>query len=267
VQDLTLAYRIMAKPLASDPIQALFAPSIPPAPAAKRYIGIYRAWWDQADSRVLKVCNDAICWFAAQHYEVIPIYIPLVDVGQLAHSGACLAEMANTARSRSNNPSDNLTSPATQLLLTIGAQTPAGDLFKYAALRELLMQHLAHLFQSHPGLLIVTPTTAVNGWPKHAGDDAVGLSDGNATIRAMTYVWLANSTGCPAVSVPVGYAQPAVGSGRLPVSLMAMGEWGAEEQLLAWSGEAETYLNEVVEGGRVRPDQWVDVIQLAQDKK
>ncbi|KAF3356015.1 Rab proteins geranylgeranyltransferase component A 1 [Verticillium dahliae VDG1] len=55
--------------------------------------------------------------------------------------------------------------------------------------------------------------------------------------------------------------------GRLPVGLMALGEWGAEEQLLAWAGEGERYLSDKVEGGRVRPEAWVDVLKLAKEAK
>jgi Asp-tRNA(Asn)/Glu-tRNA(Gln) amidotransferase A subunit family amidase len=57
--------------------------------------------------------------------------------------------------------------------------------------------------------------------------------------------------------------EPDAGEGRLPVGLMAMGEWGAEEQLLEWAGETEEYLHGGVEGGRARPAEWVDVIERA----
>ncbi len=134
------------------------------------------------------------------------------------------------------------------------------------------MEHLAFLFKKHPGLLILTPTTPEAGWRIHPGDQAYGFSDGNVTIRNMMYIWLANSTGCPAVSAPVGYTDPApgLGPGKLPVGLMAMGEWGAEEQLLAWARDAENYLNAAAAGncggGRRRPEDWADVVALAADK-
>lgn len=44
---------------------------------------------------------------------------------------------------------------------------------------------------------------------------------------------------------------------------MAMGEWGAEEQLLSWAKDAETYLNDVWSNGRVRPKEWTDLVKLA----
>ena len=135
--------------------------------------------------------------------------------------------------------------------------------YKYFSFNELLMEHLAFLWKKYPDMLIVTPTVPEAGWPIHPGDQAYGFSDGNVTIRNMMYIWLANSTGCPAVTAPVGYADAEQGEGKLPVGLMAMGEWGAEEQLLAWAKEAEAYVNEVYEGGRYRPQEWADVVKIA----
>jgi Asp-tRNA(Asn)/Glu-tRNA(Gln) amidotransferase A subunit family amidase len=131
----------------------------------------------------------------------------------------------------------------------------------------MLMQHLAFLYQKYPGLIILTPTTPMNGWAiAKEVDLKYGITDGNTSIRNMEYVWLANFCGNPAISCPVGYAEPAKGKGRIPVGLMAMGEWGAEDQLLDWGKECEGYLNGVYPGGRQRPANWEDVVVLAQGK-
>ncbi|RYP09809.1 hypothetical protein DL764_001063 [Monosporascus ibericus] len=240
--DLTIAYRLMSAPNPEDPVQGGFAPSVPPSPTAKRTIGIYSAWFNQASPAVLEATKKAIAYFSEKlDYEVVEITIPYIEEGQYAHGAWALVEGMDRAC------------------------TSAVDMLKYGQLRELLMEHLAFLFKKHPGLLILTPTTPEAGWRIHPGDAAYGFSDGNVTMRIMMYIWLANSTGCPAVSAPVGYADPEPGAGRgkLPVSLMAMGEWGAEEQLLAWAREAEGYLNDTCEGGRRRPEEWADVVALA----
>jgi Asp-tRNA(Asn)/Glu-tRNA(Gln) amidotransferase A subunit family amidase len=67
------------------------------------------------------------------------------------------------------------------------------------------------------------------------------------------------------VSAPIGYVEPDAGEGRLPIGIMAMGEWGAEEQLLQWARETEEYLHTVV--GRVRPDEWVDMVDVDKEEK
>ena len=80
----------------------------------------------------------------------------------------------------------------------------------------------------------------------------------------MEFVWSANFTGLPAISVPVGYVEPAKGEGKIPVGLMGMGEWGSEDTLIGWGYDCETWLNsKELDGGRRRPENWVDVLKVA----
>ncbi|PNH39493.1 hypothetical protein VD0004_g7402 [Verticillium dahliae] len=272
VTDLTLAYRVMARPRSDDPGQAQLAPSLPPPSAThQNVIAIDKAWWARADPAVRAACDDALAHYKAQGYAVLDTALPHLRAAQLVHSLLCIAEMHADISARLPEYRSVINAP-NRLLLSIASQTPAADYLGAGRLRQLIMQHLASLFEAHPGLLLVTPTSPLNGWRRGAGDDARGMSDANKTIAAMSYVFLANLTGCPAVTVPVGYAAPAEGEsegegGRLPVGLMALGEWGAEEQLLAWAGEGERYLSDKVEGGRVRPEAWVDVLKLAKEAK
>ncbi|KAI1780824.1 amidase signature enzyme [Hypoxylon cercidicola] len=266
--DLTIAYRMMTAPNPQDPIQGSFALSIPPSPTAKKTIGIYRDWFDQASPDVLETTRKTISYLKDKlGYEVVDITIPYIQEGQYAHSGWALAEAFDHLRSGAADPSNPLknVNHCNQLLMSIGAITTGVDLIKYGQLRALIMEHLAFLWKRHPGLLILTPTVPDAGWKIHPSDQAYGFSDGNLTMRNMMYVWLANSVGCPAVSTPVGYVDPEEGEGKLPVGLMAMGEWGAEEQLLAWAKETEAYLNEAWEGGRNRSRDWADVVEIAKD--
>ncbi|KAI0472288.1 amidase signature enzyme [Xylaria cf. heliscus] len=264
--DLTIAYRLMSAPNPDDAIQGCFAPSIPPSPTAKKTLGICQEWVDQASPVVRESMKQAIAYFAQKlNYDVVDIHIPYLREGQLAHSSWALSEALDHIRSRLRERAISTVNHCNKLLLSVADSTTAADMIKYSQMRALLMEHLAFLFKKYPGLLIVTPTAPEAGWKVSPGDEAYGFSDGNLTVRMMLYIWLANSTGCPAVSAPVGYAEPEQGEGKLPIGLMAMGEWGAEEQLLAWAAEAEGYLNGSLEGGRVRPKEWADVVQLAAD--
>ncbi|KAI1179706.1 amidase signature enzyme [Nemania sp. FL0916] len=266
--DLIIAYRLMTTPNPDDATQSSFAPSIPPSPTAKKMIGICREWVDQASPVVRESMTRAIAYFTDKlGYEVVDIRIPYLREGQWAHGAWALSEAVDRLRSRLGDRAFDAINHCNRILLLTGSCTAATDMIKYSQLRALLMEHLAYLFKKHPGLLIVTPTVPEAGWKVHPGDEAYGLLDGNLTVRMMMYIWLANSTGCPAVSAPIGYADPEQGEGKLPIGLMAMGEWGAEEQLLAWAAEAEGYLNSGLEGGRVRPAQWADVVRLAGDVK
>ncbi|KAK3393812.1 amidase signature domain-containing protein [Podospora didyma] len=271
--DLAIAYRIMAQPNPSHPDQGHFALSVPPSssPSQKKYLGICREWVARSDADVLAVFDKAVHYLTSTlGYETVDIKLPYLREGKLAHAGTCVTEAADDAKARSSRGAANylsLLSLPNRMLVGAGAQTPAADYLKYTQIRQVIMSHLAFLYEKYPDLLILTPTTPLAGMPIHPGDQKYGFSDGNNALKSMTYVWLANSSGCPAVSCPAGFVEPAQGDGRLPVGLMAMAEWGAEEQLLAFARDTETYLNETYPGGRVRPAQWADVLGLAKAGK
>ncbi|RFU75559.1 amidase [Trichoderma arundinaceum] len=266
VADLTIAYRVMSQPDADCPTQGRFALSVPPSPSAKRIMGVYRDWFNRADPPVRELCDKALDYFAAKRgYEIVDISIPFLSEAQVAHAGLCISEMVEKARRRTPNPADYLSivNPANKVVLTMGSLVSSADYIKFNSLRTVIMNHLAFLFQKYPGLLIMTPTTPLVGWPRSPDDDARGMSDTNNSMRNMSYVFLANLTGTPSLSAPVGYVDPQQGEGKLPVSLSATSEWGSEELLLAWARDAEEYLHETYPEGRRRPDSWADVITLA----
>ena len=49
--------------------------------------------------------------------------------------------------------------PPNKILLSVASQTRSLDFLQAQRLRHLLMQHLTHLYDKHPRLVIVTPTT------------------------------------------------------------------------------------------------------------
>jgi Asp-tRNA(Asn)/Glu-tRNA(Gln) amidotransferase A subunit family amidase len=270
MSDLEAAYRIMATPNLSDPICALFNPPGTSLSSRPKVLGICKTWFNRADPAVFKACDNTVDYYRNKlGYSVVDIEIPYLPEGQTAHALTILSEMAVRARANPSSKSNWLSglNPANKVLLAVGSQTPATDYLLAQQLRQLLMQHLAYLYKQHPGLIIVTPTSPMAGWPiAQQVDLKHGITDGNTSIRNMEYVWLANFCGNPAISVPVGYVEAAKGKGNVPVGLMAMGEWGAEDQLLEWGREAEGYLNEVHAGGRQRPSNWEDVVVNAKGK-
>lgn len=265
VADLTIAYRLMAQPDPKASIQNKFAVSQPPAAGSKKYIGVDRAWWGASDARVIAACNTALDHFTSQGYEIVDITIPYIDEAQTAHGGVTIAEMTEAARRRGGDKVHwtNLIGPVNRLVMGLGRETNAADLLKFNSMRTLIMRHMAWLFQKYPGLLVLTPTAPFLGWEKKPAHAKYGVSDGDRTFLSMIYVFLANITGCPAVTAPIGYVDPDQGDGKVCIGMMATGEWGAEESLLAWAADAETYLHEVYPEGRRRPKTWVDVLALA----
>jgi Asp-tRNA(Asn)/Glu-tRNA(Gln) amidotransferase A subunit family amidase len=270
IADLEIAYRLAAAPNPDDPTCALFAPPGSNTRSYPKVLGIYKEWFDRADLPVRKLCENVVNYCKDKlGYEVVDINIPCVTEGQLAESFTILTEMAVRARAHVKNPKDWLKdlNPANKVLIAVGAQTPGTDYFLAQQLRNMLMQHLAFLYQKYPGLIIVTPTTPNAGWPIGSETDLKhGISDGNMTIRNMEYVWMANLCGNPAISCPVGYVDPVKGKGKIPIGIMGMGEWGSEDLLLGWGKVCEGYLNDVYPGGRQRPANWQDVVAIAEAK-
>ena len=261
--DLEYAYRIMAMPNPSDSISSMFPVPVPTSAKQDRVIGICKPWFDLADPSVLNACYAAISHYESSGYGVIDITIPYLSEGQLAQAVTILSEISSGISSVSGLTSAN------KILISVGKQTPASDFLLAQKMRNLLMQHLAFLFEQHPGLLIVTPTTPNAGWHISGGaaDLKAGVSDANMSVRNMNYVWLANFSGCPAISIPVGRVDAKEGKGKIPVGLMAMGEWGAEDSLIEWGRVGEQWALESGEDRIRKPENWVDVMKLAKDRQ
>ena len=282
--DLELAYRLMATVNPSDTHNSLFPPqpttisaSLPPP--VDKIIGIYDAWNEAAEPGVSQICQRAIDFYTSPeggNYRIQKIHIPHLERGQGSHAITILSEVSTGLRATNLS----VFSGHIKMLLSIGRYVPGMDLLAAQKLRNLLMQHLSWLWRTYPGMLIVTPTTTIPGWHIAGGkaDLNGGISDANTSLKNMTYVWLANFTGVPAITVPVGMADPVgnndkedEGDGKIPVGLMAMAEWGAEESLIRFGkeGEAWAWKSESEGGGGVkRPggNRWVNVMDLATKK-
>lgn len=242
----------------------------PSSGKTQRTLGIPRAWFERADPVVRELCRSYIDRLVREHgYETVDIEIPYLVEGQSAHAFTVLTDAATLLPEYGNLTTTN------RILLALGRTTPATDYLLAQKLRRMLVNHLSHLWHKYPGMIIVTPTTSCAGWPvRNPNENRWGISDGDTTIRTMEYVWLANFCGLPSISFPAGYAipegQPNAGTiagpevvGKVPVGIMATGEWATETDLLRLGLDAEAISAE----RNVRAPNWVDVIGTAQNKK
>ncbi|KAJ5096583.1 hypothetical protein N7456_007304 [Penicillium angulare] len=242
IDDLAIAYRVMAAPApeSQDPTSSLFSQPVPPPADRKRTktIGIMPDWIDRAEPAVREVFDRALAYYRENGYNVVDISIPYLPEGQRAHALTILADIASGVDAKQIR---ELTAP-NKVLVSMGMyQITAQDLLASQRLRNLLMTHLAYLFQKHPGLLILSPSTPLPGWNISGGESdlARGVSDGGRSVRNMEYVWLANFTGCPSINCPAGY-DPATG---VPIGIMAMSDWGTEEELIDFARDGEPMLD------------------------
>ncbi|KAK3653371.1 hypothetical protein LTR56_004575 [Elasticomyces elasticus] len=257
--DLEISYRVMAQPDLQEPDSALFdTPSSAVTHGRKKVLGIFTEWFDRADPAVRQACMNVIDYLTSKlDYEIVDISIPMLHEGQTAHAMTILCEIPSGVSSLKD------LTPANQVLMSVGSKTLGVDFLQAQKMRMLLMQHLAHLYEKHPGMIIVTPTTPNAGWNFDLQDLKYGCSNGNMSLRSMEYVWLANFTGCPAISVPAAYLGPEKGTGRIPIGFMGMGEWCSEDELLAFGYDCERYLHDVYENGRVKPATYVELLEAA----
>ena len=256
--DLEVSYRVLAQPDPSTYPSSQFSPPRALTGTRNKVLGIPKAWFDRADPHVQEACQSALQYFKSElGYEIIDISIPLVHQGQLAHAMTILAEGASGYRSSIYK----LTGP-NRVLMSVARQTPATDFLLAQRVRNILMEHLAHLFRTYPGLVIVTPTTPNAGWPIDEAELSHGVTNGNQQIRNMEYVWLANFTGIPCIQFPVGYVDGVKGKGKVPIGLSGHGEWGSEDALIEFGFDGEKWLHERYVGGKVRPEGWIDVLNL-----
>ncbi|CRG89316.1 Fatty acid amide hydrolase [Talaromyces islandicus] len=266
IDDLALAYRLMATPPPAtvDPVAAEFASPLlslsSPSEEKPKKLGIFRAWIDRAEPAVRAVFDKTLAYLQTeQGYTVIDIEIPHLIEGQHAHALTILSEL-----SAGVSPSDtSKLLPHTKMLISATHATST-DYIIAQKLRSLLMSHLAYLFTTHRDLIILTPTTTLPGWKIEGGpkDLAYGVADAKKSTRNMEYVWLANLTGCPAISCPAGY----VDETKMPVGIMGMGEWGSEERLLVFAKDHQGVVSAELSTPSGKGAVWADVIGEAERK-
>lgn len=220
IDDLALGYRIMAQPDPGARRSSMFPSSLTKtsfsSTSGKKYIGIDRSLVNRSDKVVLDMFNAAVEGYVKHHgYEIIDIKIPYIPEGQKAHALTILSE----SRSQMTPAKVAKLSWHNQLLLNVaGGHATAQDFMFSQKLRNLLMCHLTWLWEQYPGMVILTPTTPCAGWKIGKPSDITsgyGVSDGDMSLRSMEYVFLANFSGNPAISCPMGYT-----GDNVPVGLM-----------------------------------------------
>lgn len=218
----------------------------------KKLIGVYRPWFDDCDTVVRTLCNEAIDRLTTSGgYEVVEIpFIPYLNETRLAHALSIVTDMTTAL-----DGDFSKYNAANKILLSVASQTPAIDYAAASKVRTMMMSHFAKLYEKHPGMILVTPTTPLPGVKINPKDLSAGVSDTNTSLQSMRYVFLSNFIGTPSISVVVGYDETT----RIPIGLMGMGEWGEDEALLGWGRDVVTGLG----GGkkRKRGDTWVDVLR------
>jgi Asp-tRNA(Asn)/Glu-tRNA(Gln) amidotransferase A subunit family amidase len=224
---------IVSGPLCADAADcrllgsALFAEELPAGDAAGLRIGIIRdAVSADVTPEVGEACEAAIEALRAQTGgEVIEVELPGLDTAALATVLIANTESLGEATPERLNNLDPEISPINRGFLKYRMLLPAAASVKAYRIRTLMRRRLADLFGGVD--VLAWPTVPAVAPPLEA--PLVELPSGTlsadqANVRG---AGLANLTGIPAISVPVG-----LGAGELPIALQLQAAWGRDELLL-----------------------------------
>jgi Asp-tRNA(Asn)/Glu-tRNA(Gln) amidotransferase A subunit family amidase len=263
-----LAYSTVAQPHPTTGFPSIPRGLLHRSSSSAKILGIDDDWVQQSTPAIQAIYRGLVKDLVhMKGYTILPVKMPFLVEGQIAHALSILNDAATGIGKHTD-----LVSVPNRIFAAMGRHTTAPDYLLAQKLRRVLMQHLSYLWKQHPGMMLITPTTACAGWPIRSERELVhGINDGNQTLQTMEYVWMANFCGVPSLSVPAGFVVPEghERSGQVvdverddqgvPVGLMAMAEWGREDALLRFGLDVQEL------GGQrqMRPPSWVDNISLA----
>jgi Asp-tRNA(Asn)/Glu-tRNA(Gln) amidotransferase A subunit family amidase len=226
VEDAVLAYAAIAGPDPDDPTTlAQPMPSLAGWDGADLKgvrLGIYRAWFEHAESDIVAACNAAVERLVALGASVQAIEIPELERMRVAHSITIIAEMTSGMESSPESP--RMHAPGVRVMLGAGRRLRAADYLWAQRARTQLIASWAEIFRGVD--LIVTPTTAITAPRVPDPLPPEGYSSLPSVLSVMRFIVAGNFLGFPALTLPVGYD-----TGGLPIGLHLFGRaW--EEALL-----------------------------------
>jgi aspartyl-tRNA(Asn)/glutamyl-tRNA(Gln) amidotransferase subunit A len=224
---------IVSGPLCADAADcrllgsALFTEELPAGDAGGLRIGVIRdAVSEDVAPEVAAACEAAIEALREQTGgEVIEVELPDLDAAALATVLIANTESLGESSPQRLNNLDPEISPINRGFLKYRMLLPAAVSVKSYRIRTLMRRRIAELFGqvdvlAWPTVPAVTPLLEAPLVELPSGT----LTADQANVRG---AGLANLTGIPAISIPVG-----LGAGELPIGLQLQAAWGRDELLL-----------------------------------
>jgi Asp-tRNA(Asn)/Glu-tRNA(Gln) amidotransferase A subunit family amidase len=242
---------IVSGPLTADAADCrllgstLFSEELSRGDAAGLRIGVIRdAVSEDVAPEVREACEAAIEALRAQSGgEVVEVELPDLDAAALATVLIANTESLGEATPERLNNLDPEISPINRGFFKYRMLLPAAASVKAYRIRTLMRRRIADLFERVD--LLAWPTVPAVAPPLEA--PLVELPSGTLTADQANVrgAGLANLTGIPAISVPVG-----LGAGELPIALQLQAAWGRDELLLDAAEALE----------RANGRRWVDAL-------
>jgi Asp-tRNA(Asn)/Glu-tRNA(Gln) amidotransferase A subunit family amidase len=197
-------------------------------------IGVYRAWYSDADADVVAACNAALAQFAARGATVRDVDIAEIHLVRPAHAVTIAVEMA-TAFAEQYRTDRCAFGLDVRLSLLLAHHLAPTDYVHAQRLRRRVGAHVARALEDVD--VLVTPTTACTAPLVPADALATGEANFATLDRLMRFVTLANLTGLPAISFPAGYDAKG-----LPIGMQLIAHPWREDVLLRFAHAAEDFV-------------------------
>ncbi|MEE2755027.1 MAG: amidase [Myxococcota bacterium] len=250
VSDVAAAYSVMSGPDPAD-INTMFQPEVEHNFAAPERldglkVGVYDPFFTDADPDVVNICQRALDKAVQLGAQRHTISISNLDVLRTAHMVTIVSEML-TSMGPHLKAHKRKFGYDVRLNLAIAQRIRNSDYVKAQRLRVGIYREFKKLYESVD--IIAMPTTACTA--PHLRADALETGDSDLALldKVMRFSPIANLTGLPSISLPVGYDQQG-----LPVGLQLMGAPWTESKLLRIAGAIETHSE------RRLPKDYVDLI-------
>lgn len=228
VRDVALAYALMAGPDAHDP-----ATKNQPAPHLTELgkddlsdlrVGVFVPWLEHASPEVVRVARSALELLKDRGAFIVEVSVPELDQARVAQAITILCEMA-ACMERFDEEHRRDYGLGVRINLALARALTGRDYVQAQRVRTRFSSHFARVFESVDVLL--TPTTALTA-PAIAGDVwPRGESNLEVTSGLMRFVFPANLSGNPALTVPGGY-----GATGHPIGVQIIGRPWEEHTVL-----------------------------------
>jgi Asp-tRNA(Asn)/Glu-tRNA(Gln) amidotransferase A subunit family amidase len=208
--------------------------------------GVYPEWFQDASPEVVNRCENAIKLLEDAGAEMVEIDIPNLNAFRIAHVITISSEMATAMDSYTDEHQTDFGLDV-RINLAMARSFTSRDYIKAQRIRTLAIAEFQRIFDEVD--VIITPATASTAPP--ISSDA--LPDGESNLEVLTelmrFATMANLTGLPALSIPVGYDDKG-----LPIGMQFIGK--------AWEEAMLFRLAKVVESGvkNRKPSRWYQIL-------
>jgi len=196
-------------------------------------LGIYRQWFEHADTEVVKANQTMLQKFIDAGASLIEFEIDELEAMRIAHSVIILAEMAASMRNYPEYQKEF--SASTRLTLVLARALTCHDYLQAQRMRTRAIRSFEQVFQNVDA--IITPATALTAPIVQPDPSCNDWSDLTTDVEMMRFIFASNLTGHPAISFPVGY-----NAQGMPIGMQAIGRYWEEHLLFRIAYQAEKVL-------------------------